>query len=86
MIIPNKEQKIQQENFKSYSEMRDWLSNNGYKNAGYITEEPWSELFVERWEKNDLIAFSLNLFYFPKWETLPLCTLDKPYQLDIARI
>lgn len=86
MTIPNKENKIQQENFRTYSDLRIWLSNNGYKNTGYVLVEPWKEFFVERWEKNDLIAFSMNVLDMPKWDTLPLSTLNKPYQVDIARM
>ena len=85
-FIPDKTKKIQQENFFTYREMRDWMSNNGFKNKGYVMEEPWQEYFVERWEKNDLVAFSLNLVYLPDFTKIPLASLEKSYQVDIAQI
>jgi len=86
MNIPNKENKIQQENFRTYSDLRVWLSNNGYKNTGYCLLPPWKEFFVEKWEKNDLVALSMNILDFPRWYALPLSLLEKPYQVDIARV
>ena len=85
-FIPDKTKKIQQENFLTYRDMRNWMSNNGFKNKGYVLEEPWRDLFVERWEKNDLVALSLNLVYLPDFTKIPLDSLDKPYQVDIAQI
>lgn len=84
--IPDKTKKIQQENFSSYREMRDWMSNNGFKLKGYVLEEPWKDLFVERWEKNDLVALSLDLTFLPDFTRIPLLLLQKPYQVDIAQI
>lgn len=84
--IPDKAKKIQQENFSSYREMRDWMSNNGFKLKGYVLEEPWRDLFVERWEKNDLVALSLDLTFLPDFTKIPLLLLQKPYQVDIAQI
>lgn len=85
-FIPDKTKKIQQENFLTYREMRDWMSNNGFKNKGYVLEEPWRDCFVERWEKNDLVALSLNVTYLPDFTKIPLASLEKPYQVDIAQM
>ena len=85
-LLPDKTKKIQQENFRTYRDLRDWMSNNGFKNKGYVLEEPWRDLFVERWEKNNLIALSLDLTFLPDFTKIPLLLLQKPYQIDIAQV
>lgn len=85
MNLPDKSKKVQQENFSSYQELRSWLSSNGYKNKGYVLEEPWREFFVERWEKEGYIALSMDITDLPNFMSLPLKVLDKPFQVDIAK-
>lgn len=85
MLIPDKSKKIQQENFKSYSELRDWMHQNGFKNKGYVLEEPWKEFFVERWEKDTLFALSMNITDLYDFMTLSLELMNKPFQVDIAQ-
>lgn len=86
MLLPDKTKKIQQENFRTYRDMRDWMSHNGFKNKGYVMDEPWRDFFVERWEKGELIALSVNIIYLPNHMEQPIHILEKPYQVDIAQL
>lgn len=80
-ILPPKENKIEQHNFKQYREAQDWLRSNRFKFKGYVDDER-KEFFVERWEKDGLVALTMDIT--PFWNKLPLEILDKPYQIDIA--
>ncbi|MEK6883339.1 MAG: hypothetical protein AABY22_27170 [Nanoarchaeota archaeon] len=86
MELPNKDKKVDQKNFTSYRESRDWLQRNGFKSVGMVLDEPWKEYFVERWEKEGFVALTVNILYLPKGESLslPLLSYEKPYQIDIA--
>lgn len=88
MEFPNVKNKIQQLNFDTYAKSREWLSNNGYKSVGMVLDEPWKEYFVERWEKEGLVALTMNVIYLPaQWHMkLPIKILENPYQIDIATV
>lgn len=86
MFIPDKTKKIQQENFCSYEDLRSWMYSNHFKSRGYVLEEPWKEFFVERWEKDGLMAFSMNVLDLYSFNSLPIDIVKKPYQVDIAKI
>ena len=85
-LIPDKTKKIQQENFRTYRDMRDWMGQNRFRNKGYVLEEPWKNFFVERWEKDGLVAFTMNILDVRSFDTLPLEIVEKPYQVDIATV
>lgn len=84
LSLPNKDKKIEQHNFRTYAETRSWLQRNGYQNKGYLTKEPWAIFFVERWEKEGLIALAMDIHPFIM--NLPINAMDKPWQVDIATI
>lgn len=84
MIIPDKKKKFKQENFRTYSDLRSWMQENQFKNLGYVMEEPWKEFFIEKWEKDNLIAFSMNITDLHDFTHLPIELMEKPYQVDIA--
>ena len=86
MFIPDKTKKIQQENFRTYQDLRAWMCKNRFHNTGYVLDEPWKEFFVERWEKEGLVALSMNVLDVRDFNTLPYEILEKPYQVDIAEI
>ena len=85
-LILDKTKKIQQENFRSYQDLREWMSQNRFKNKGYVLEEPWKDYFVERWEKDGLVAMTVNISFLPDFFNQPLNIMEKPYQVDIAAV
>lgn len=84
MDLPNKDKKLEQHNFAKSQEADSWLRRNGFIQNGYIDQEPWTIFFVERWEKDGLIALKMNIS--PFCMSLPLGAMDKPYQVDIATV
>lgn len=85
-LIPDKTKKVQQENFKSYKDLREWMHQNRFKNKGYVLEEPWKEFFVERWEKDGFTALTMNVLDVRPFNTLPHEIVEKPWQVDIAEV
>jgi hypothetical protein len=85
-LIPDKTKKIQQENFRSYADMREWMSRNRFKNQGCVLEEPWKDFFVERWEKEGQVALTMNISFLPNFMEQPISIMEKPYQVDIAQV
>lgn len=86
MNIPTKDKKVDQHNFPSYKDSREWLHRNNFKSKGMVLEEPWKELFVERFEKEGFIALTMDITYLIQSDKLQL-SIDqyhKPYQVDIA--
>ena len=86
MNLPGKDKKVDQHNFPSYRESREWLYRNNFKSKGMVLEEPWSELFVERFEKDGFVALAMNITYISQSIKLQLSfdQYEKPYQIDIA--
>lgn len=84
MNLPDKTKKFEQHNFRSHADATSWLRRNGFKQNGYVTEEPWITFFVERWEKENLLALKMDIS--PFFMTLPVGALEKPYQVDIATV
>lgn len=79
--LPTKDQKVQQENFRTYREAQNWLRRNGYKFVGYPDDDR-RMFFVEQWEKEGSVALTMDIT--PFWDKLPLKILETPYQVDIA--
>ena len=88
MNIPLPTQKVDQQNFASYKDSREWLHRNNFKYKGMVMELPWKDYFVERFEKDGFVALAMNVTYFPHGNSLslPLGLYEKPYQIDIATV
>lgn len=88
VTLPLPSAKVDQHNFKSYKDSRDWLYKNNFKSKGMVLEEPWKEYFVEMFVKEGFVALTLNITYLPFGHSLslPLGIYDKPYQIDIAKV
>lgn len=86
MNLPTKDKKVEQHNFPSYRDSREWLHRNNFKSKGMVMEEPWKEFFVERFEKEGFIALAMDITYMPQGDKLQLSIdqYEKPYQIDIA--
>lgn len=90
--LPPKENKVEQHNFAKRSEALEWLHRNGYTSSGMLTERPYAEFFVERFDKDGFIALFMNITYInlrdeagnPRLHDLSVW--DKPYQVDVATI
>ncbi|MDO8260660.1 MAG: hypothetical protein Q7T50_04155 [Candidatus Magasanikbacteria bacterium] len=86
MNIPTKDKKVEQHNFPSYRDSREWLHRNHFKSKGMVLEEPWKEFFVECFVKEGFVALTMDVSYMPQSESLslPLALYKNPYQIDIA--
>lgn len=85
MLIPDKNQKVEQHNFPTYNEARSWLLGNGYKCHGYLTEKPWAEFFVSYWKKGNFVALQMNITNLLSFNKCSVDQLNKPYQIDVAK-
>lgn len=86
MNLPDPNKKVEQHNFATYKEAREWLQRNGFQDKGCLQEEPWASFFVSRWEKENFVALQMNISFHPNWHTLPLSMMDKPYQVDVSQL
>lgn len=86
VALPPKENKTEQHNFKESSDADSYLRRKGFKRTGYLLEPPYDMFFVERWDKDGLVALKMDIMPFVFSRNLPYEIIVNHYQVDIATV